>query len=82
MKTIKIRFINRNNKDFLIQKKTWLGWKYIGYSERINFGESTDILYCKDTREELLSEVIKNHYLVDGKIVKIIEYPEIKQYEF
>ena len=78
MKTIKIRFIKRGKipSDYLIQKKTWLGWKYISYSH----GYSTDILYCKDNKEELLKEVLECHYSTDKRFVKVIEYPEIKHY--
>jgi hypothetical protein len=79
MKTIKIRFINRGN-DYLIQKKTWLGWKYISYSQMAGFGDSVDFLYCKDTKEELLKEVLEDHYKMDKRFVKIIEYPELKHY--
>lgn len=79
MKTIKIRFINRG-KDYLIQKKTWLGWKYISYSQMAGFGDSVDILYCKDTKEELLLEVLEHHYKIDKRFVKVIEYPELKHY--
>lgn len=79
MKTIKIRFINRNNKDYLIQKKTWLGWKYLVYESFSNWGY-VDILFCKDTKEELLNVVLETHYETDKRFVKIIEYPEIKHY--
>ena len=79
MKTIKIRFINRG-KDYLIQKKTWLGWKYISYSQMAGYGDSVDILYCKDAKEELLHEVLEHYYKVDKRFVKVIEYPELKHY--
>ena len=80
MKTIKIRFINRNNKDFLIQKKTWFGWKYIGYWQMASSGDSIWYLYCKETKEELLNQVLENYYKTDKRFVKIIEYPELKMY--
>lgn len=79
MKTIKIRFINRG-KDYLIQKKTWLGWKYIGYHQSAGFGDSIYVLYCKDTKEELLKEVLEYYYQRDKRFVNIIEYPELKHY--
>lgn len=80
MKTIKIRFIYRNNKDYLIQKKTWLGWKYFTYPQCGGFGDCFDVLYCKDTKEELLHWVLETHYKMDKRFVKVIEYPEIKHY--
>lgn len=80
MKRIKIRFIHRNNKDFLIQKKTWLGWANIGYSVGTCSGDSIWYLYCKNTKEELLEEVLEHHYKIDRRFVKIIEYPKIKHY--
>ena len=81
MKEIKIRFIKRgkSTKDYLIQKKTWLGWKYITYESGSNWG-CVDTLYCKDTKEELLHEVLEFHYRVDKRFVTIIEYPMLKRY--
>ena len=79
MKTIKIRFINRG-KDYLIQKKTWLGWKYIGYYQMACTGDSIWYLYCKDTKEELLHSVLETHYKTDKRFIKVIEYPELKMY--
>jgi len=79
MKTIKIRFINRG-EDYLIQKKTWLGWKYIGYYQMACTGDSIWYLYCKDTKEELLLKVLEHHYKTDKRFVKVVEYPEIKHY--
>lgn len=79
MTTITIRFINRS-KDYLIQKKTWLGWKYISYSQMAGFGDSVDILYCENTKEELLFKVLEVHYKIDKRFVKVIEHPEIKHY--
>ena len=79
MKTIKIRFINRG-KDYLIQKKTWLGWKYISYFQMACSGDSIQYHYCKDTKDRLLEEVLEYHYKVDKRFVKVIEYPELKMY--
>jgi hypothetical protein len=79
MKTITIRFVHRLKvHDYLIQKYTIFGWKYIKYST--GFGDSVDILYCKNTKEELLKEVLDDHYKTDKRFVNIIEYPEIKHY--
>lgn len=82
MKKIKIRFIERGNltKDYLIQKKTWLGWKYLTYSVSGGFGDSIDYLYCKDTKEELLKVVLEEHYQIARRFVKITEYPMLKKY--
>ena len=82
MKKIKIRFIERGNpaKDYLIQKKTWLGWKHIGYLQGTCTGDSIWYLYCKDTKEELLQEVLEHHYEIDRRFVTIIEYPTLKKY--
>lgn len=82
MKEIKIRFIERGNpiKDYLIQKKTWFGWKYFTYYVAGGFGDTIEYLYCKDTKEELLAVVLENHYQIDRRFVKIVEHPTIKRY--
>ena len=78
--TIKIRFVERpNSKDFLIQRKSFMGWKYIGYTIDMGYGAAT-YLYCKDTKESLLEEVLEKYYEVDKRFVEIIEYPGIKIY--
>jgi hypothetical protein len=80
MKTITIRFIHRVKvHDYLIQKYTIFGWKYITYKSSTNWG-SVDTNYCKDTKEDLLKEVLEHHYKTDKRFVNIIEYPEIKHY--
>ena len=53
MKTIKIRFVKRKG-DYLIQRKGWLGWKYIGYTINMGYG-SVYNLYCNKTKEELFA---------------------------
>lgn len=82
MKKIKIRFVQRGNpaKDYLIQKKTWLGWKYIGYYQMANCGDSIRYYYCKDAKDKLLEEVLEYHYKVDKRFIEVIEYPTIKHY--
>lgn len=82
MKTIKIRYINRNhNGDYLIQRKTKLGlWKYITYTQWGGGGEDFEVLYCEDTKEELLTTILERYYCRDKRFTKIIEYPEIKHY--
>jgi hypothetical protein len=79
MRKIKIRFVKRTG-DYLIQRKTWLGrWKYLGYSVDMGYGGFYQ-LYCKDTKNELLDEVLDRHYQVCRKHVEIVEYPAIKIY--
>jgi hypothetical protein len=81
MKTITIRFVHRvKTHDHLIQKYTFFGWKYIKYSQSGGYGDSIDILYCKDTKEELLKEVLEYHYKADKRFVYVHEYPELKHY--
>lgn len=75
MKTIKIRFVKRK-EDYLIQRKGWLGWKYIGYTINMGYG-SVYNLYCNKTKEELLSEVLEKYYEIDQRFTTIIEYPEL-----
>lgn len=78
MKKIKIRFIQRE-KDFILQRKTWYGWKYIGYWVDAGYG-ALHYIYCKDSKEELLKEVLERHYKIDKRFVTITEYPTIKTY--
>ncbi len=79
MRKIKIRFVKRTG-DYLIQRKTWMGrWKYLGYSVDMGYGGFYQ-LYCKDTKDELLDEVLDRHYQVCRKHVEIVEYPGIKIY--
>lgn len=82
MKKIKIRFIERGNltKDYLIQRKTWRGWKYITYDVMGGFGDVLTYMYCKDTKEELLTAVLEGYYETDKRFVTITEYPTIKKY--
>jgi hypothetical protein len=75
---IKIRFIKRKN-DYLIQRKSFMGWKYIGYPIEMGYG-SVYNLYCQDTKEKLLEEVLEKYYEVDKRFVEIMEYPDIKIY--
>jgi hypothetical protein len=77
---IKIRFVERpKSKDFLIQRKSFMGWKYIDYTIDMGYGSVT-YLYAKDTTESLLEEVLEKYYEVDKRFVEIIEYPGIKIY--
>lgn len=76
MKTIKLRFVERGG-DFLVQRKTWSGWKYIGYTINMGYG-SVYNLYCEKTKEELLNTVLEQYYKVDKRFTQIIEYPQLK----
>jgi hypothetical protein len=75
---IKIRFVKRKN-DYLIQRKSFMGWKYIGYTVDLGYG-SVYYLYGQDTKEKLLDEVLEKYYEVDKRFVEITEYPAIKIY--
>ena len=75
---IKIRFVKRKN-DYLIQRKSFMGWKYIGYTIDMGYG-SVHNLYCQDTKEKLLDEVLEKYYEVDKRFVEVTEYPHIKIY--
>lgn len=75
---IKIRFVKRKN-DYLIQRKSFMRWKYIGYTVDLGYG-SVYNLYCQDTKEKLLDEVLEKYYEVDKRFVEVTEYPPIKIY--
>ena len=79
MKRIEIRFVERS-KDYLIQRRTWWGkWKYIGYPVDLGYG-TVYHLYCKDTKEELFTEVLDCHYKNDKRFIEVMEYPALKLY--
>jgi hypothetical protein len=78
MKRIKIRFVKRK-EDYLIQRKTLFGWSYIGYTINMGYG-SVFNLYCQNTEEDLLNEVLEKYYKIDKRFVEITEYPTIKKY--
>lgn len=78
MKTLKIRFVARE-KDYLIQRKTWFGWRYYRWLHDFGYG-GAGYLACKDTKEELLEDVLENWHRVDKRFVTIIEYPSLKMY--
>ena len=86
MRKIKIRFVARQSgsdsepTDYLIQKKTLLGWKYIRYTSHSNYGGSVNYLYCGNTKSELLEKALKEHFKTCKQFVSIKEYPTIKLY--
>ena len=78
MKKIKIRFVERE-KDFLIQRKTLLGWQYIRWTHDMGYG-SVAYCYCEDTKEKLLSEVLERYYKTDKRFIQVEEHPQLKIY--
>jgi hypothetical protein len=75
---IKIRFVKRKN-GYLIQRKSFMGWRYVDYTIDMGYG-SVRYLYCQDSKEKLLDEVLEKYYEVDKRFVEIMEYPAIKIY--
>ena len=86
MRKIKIRFVARlggvdkEPTDYLIQKKTFLGWKYIKYTSHSIYGGSVDYLYCSNTKSELLDKVLKEYFKTCTEFISIKEYQTIKLY--
>lgn len=78
MKRVKIRFVERK-EDFLIQRKTWFGWKYIQWVQDMGYG-AIIYCYCADTKEQLLSRVLEEYYKIDKRFVQVTEYPPLKIY--
>ena len=64
MKTIKIRFVERE-KNFLIQRKTWFGWRYFKFIEHLGYG-AIIYYYGKETKEELLSDELFKESLLSS----------------
>mgnify|MGYP003329375002 FL=1 len=84
MKTINIRFVKRqlkqNEWDYLIQRRTWWGgWKYIGWVQDWGYARMS-YLYCANTKQDLLKEVLEKYYKTDKRFVKIVEYPALQTY--
>jgi hypothetical protein len=75
---IKIRFVKRKN-GYLIQRKSFMGWRYVDYTIDMGYG-SVRYLYCQDSKEKLLDEVLEKYYEVDKRFVEITEYPHLKIY--
>jgi hypothetical protein len=78
MKTLKIRFVKRNNS-YTVQQKTWFGWKDLRYVIDMGYG-SVSYPYGGETKELALEEVLERKFKVDRRFVEIIEYPTIKIY--
>ena len=78
MKTIKIRYVKRNDT-YYMERKSFFGWKRLGYSVDMGYGGFWQS-YTSDNKKDLLKEVLEKHYEVDKRFVEIIEYPTIKIY--
>jgi len=78
MRTIKIRFIETKGT-YYIQRKTWFGWKDIGYSIDMGYGGFWE-RYSAKNKEDLLKDVLENYYRVDKRFVQIIEHSTVKIY--
>ena len=78
MKTIKIRYVERDNT-YNIQYKSWFGWKDLTYTIDMGYGGITNYYENKD-KTKLLDEVLEKKFNTVRKFVTIIEYPTIKIY--
>lgn len=78
MKTIKIRYVKRNDT-YYMERKSFFGWRRIGYSVDMGYGGYWQS-FTSTNKEELLKEVLDKHYMMCKKHVEIIEYPMIKVY--
>lgn len=78
MKTIKIRYVERNNT-YNMQYKSWFGWKDLTYTIDMGYGGITNYYENKD-KTKLLDEVLEKKFNTVRKFVTIIEYPTIKVY--
>jgi hypothetical protein len=74
---MKIRFVKEGDL-WLIQKRTWLRWKYIGYTVGTNGGSAWVEVYGRK-KKETLNKALKILKLRKDT-TKIIEYPTIKIY--
>jgi len=78
MKTIKIRYVKRNDT-YYMERKSIFGWKRLGYSVDMGYGGYWQS-YTSKNKEELLKEVLDKHYMLCKKHVEVVEYPMIKVY--
>ena len=74
---MKIRFVKKGDH-WLIQRKTWLRWKYIGYWQGGSGGSVWIEVYGRK-KKEALNKALKILKLRKDT-TKIIEYPTIKIY--
>jgi hypothetical protein len=78
MKTIKIRYVKRNDT-YYMERKGIFGWKRLGYSVDMGYGSIWQS-YISNDKKELLNEVLEKHYMIDKRFVEVVEYPMIKVY--
>jgi hypothetical protein len=78
MKTIKIRYVKRNDT-YYMERKVIFGWKRLGYSVDMGYGSIWQS-YISNDKKELLNEVLEKHYMIDKRFVEVVEYPMIKVY--
>lgn len=71
----KIRFIKRQDR-WLVQRKTWFRWKYVGYWHS-EYGGNVFIELNEPSKEEALESALKALKL-RRDTTTIIEYPTIK----
>jgi len=75
MKKIKLRFIHYLQKNnYSCQKKTFFGWRDVGYTINMGYGSVFNI-YVKETKDELIDEVLDKHFKRTRKHTLILEYP-------
>jgi hypothetical protein len=72
---MKIRFIKRQD-NWLVQRKTWFRWKYVGYWQA-GCGGDIFIEVNETSKEEALESALKALKL-RRDTTTIIEYPTIK----
>ncbi len=78
MKTIKIRYVKRNDT-YYMERKSFFGWRRLRYSVDMGYGSYWQS-YTSKNKKELLDEILDNHYSLCKKHVNVIEYPMIKEY--
>jgi len=78
MKTIKIRYVKRKDT-YYMERKSFFGWKRLGYSVDMGYGTYWQSYTSKD-KKELLNEVLEKHYMIDKRFVEVVEHPMIKVY--
>ena len=76
MKTIKIRYVKRNDT-YYMERKGIFGWKRLGYSVDMGYGSIWQS-YTSDNKKDLLDQVLEEYYQIDRRFAEIIEYPTIK----
>lgn len=82
MKKINIRFVKVGEvlPEYQIQKKTFFGWRDIGYWQGGGAGDSAWNVFKNKDCNVLLKEVLDKYYSVSKRHVTIIEHPTIKIY--